>query len=643
MCGIAGRFHPVSLPEDPLWRGRADSLLAHRGPDGSGHYLDEKCELVHRRLALIDLSMAGQQPMSNEDGSILVVFNGEIYNHRELRAELKKRGHVFRSTSDTEALVHLYEEDGEEMVNHLRGMFAFAIYDCARSRLFIARDRFGIKPLYYARHREQWVFASEMKAILALQGFQPELDRQACYDFLGLTYIPEPATGFANIFTLPKGAALTFGRGDVPQPVKFYQPRAEPQTSGRMDELVEAVGQKLLAAVSGQVVADVPVAALLSGGIDSSLVVAAHARATGERPATFNVRFPDKAYDETPVALAVAEHCGTTHQTIELERDMLTTESIIELLLHFDQPFADTSLIPMYRVSRAIRERDIICALSGDGGDEVFGGYGRFWRANRFIQLMRLPRLMQQATSGIGHLLGGRTPNLGRQIVKAVALAQAAERDAAMLVAGLSNYLNETQKRELMSPGAGEQLQTVYRQFDGYEPPGVSDLEELSRRLTENLFAVSLPADMLRKVDMMSMLASIEVRVPMLDEELVAIGLRLPHRLKTDGRTGKLVLRELASRWLPAQVARHPKHGFGIPLDRMLPQSFSQVLNDLLLSPGARIRTFLDMKLVRHWLRLFERARRGQQETTISREGLYQRIFIVLALELWLQKHNLSW
>ena len=187
MCGIAGRFHPVRLPDDPLWHERADKLLAHRGPDGRGHYLDEHCELVHRRLALIDLSPAGQQPMRNEDGSVQVVCNGEIYNHTELRSELEKRGHRFRSTSDTEVLVHLYEEYGEELVAHLRGMFAFAIYDRPRRRLLLARDHFGIKPLYYARHGEQWVFSSEMKAILALEGFTPSLDRQACYDFLGLT------------------------------------------------------------------------------------------------------------------------------------------------------------------------------------------------------------------------------------------------------------------------------------------------------------------------------------------------------------------------------------------------------------------------------------------------------------------------
>ncbi len=643
MCGIAGRFHQVTLPLDPQWQGRADALLAHRGPDGSGHFIDANCELVHRRLALIDLSATGRQPLANEDGSVQVVCNGEIYNHQELRAELRARGHRFRGTSDTEVLVHLYEEHGAGMLSRLRGMFAFALYDQRRTLLMLARDRFGIKPLYHARHDGQFVFASEIKALLALEGFRPELDRQACYDFLGLTYIPEPATGFANIFALPKGTSLIVGRDDDETPPRpFHQVRAAPRVSGSLPEMAERVGASLLDAVSRQSVADVPVAALLSGGIDSSLVVAAYTRATKQPPATFNVRFPDKGYDETSYAVAVAEHCGTHHRTIDIDAGTLAPESVIELLEHFDQPFADTSLIPMYSVARAIREQGIICALSGDGGDEVFGGYGRFWRANQFIRLMGLPRLAQQAVKGVGHLLAVRTPNLGRQLIKAVRLAQAGERDSSVLIAGLSNYLNEEQKRELLLPNAG-QLRTVYRHFDGFEPRGVCDLEELSRRLTENLLAVALPGDMLRKVDMMSMRAGIEVRVPMLDEAVAEHGLSLPHRMKTDGRRGKLVLRELARQWLPAPVAHHRKQGFGIPLDRLLSGRFHQLLNDLLLSPSARIGAFLDINIVGEWLRLFERARHGSHQNAISREGLYQRIFIALALELWLRRHNLSW
>jgi asparagine synthase (glutamine-hydrolysing) len=646
MCGIAGRFNATALAPDAAWHERADALLAHRGPDGRGRFIDENCELVHRRLALIDLSETGAQPIANEDGGVQVVCNGEIYNHRKLRDELKARGHTFRGTSDTEVIAHLYEEHGERAVEYLRGMFAFAVYDRARRRLLLARDRFGIKPLYYATHRGQLVFASEIKAILALEGFEPRIDRQACYDFLGLGYVPEPATAFANIRALPKGSTLVADEGGQ-RTAQYHKTTARPardaQSERDLSVRVEETAAALLAAVERQSVADVPVAALLSGGIDSSLVVAAHARTASQQLATFNVRFPDAGYDETPLARAVSEHCGTSHQTIDLE-GALTPDAVFKLFRHFDQPFADTSLIPMYQVARAIRERGIICALSGDGGDEVFGGYGRFPRANRLVQLMKLPGWLSEATASAGERLTGMTRDLGRQLSKAVRLARAGQTDSSVLLAGLSNYLAEEQKRELVRAESRAELESVYRCFDGFRPPGVSDLEELSRRMTENLFTVGLPSDMLRKVDMMTMLCGVEARVPLLDEDVVELGLQLPHALKTNGREGKLVLRGLARRWLPPQVAAHPKHGFGIPLDRMLSNEFHTALRDLLLSPDARVRNVLDTSLIEFWLTQLAQAQQGNNTTTtISREGLYQRVFIVLALELWLREHQLSW
>jgi asparagine synthase (glutamine-hydrolysing) len=390
-------------------------------------------------------------------------------------------------------------------------------------------------------------------------------------------------------------------------------------------------------------VADVPVAALLSGGIDSSLVVAAYSQVSTESPRTFNVRFPDPDYDETAVAQAASTRYHTRHETIDLRDWAMSPDLVLGLLAHFDQPFADTSLIPMYWIARAIRERGIICALSGDGGDEAFGGYARFWRANRLVQLMRLPAWVQAATVLTGHHLSRWTRDWGRQIAKAMELAQEGQRDSAPLIAGLSNYLSEKQKSELLRTGACEGLQPVYRHFVGPNPPAARTLEELSRRMTENLFDVALPGDMLRKVDMMSMLASIEVRVPMLDEEMVAVGLRLPHRLKTDGQHGKLVLRGLAERWLPRQVVAHPKHGFDIPLDRLVTERFHEILGDMLLSPGARIRGFLDVAVVERWLAAFKKAGQGFATGTISRGGLYQRIIILLALELWMREHQLSW
>lgn len=641
MCGLAGRFHPASLPRDPQWASRVEALLAHRGPDGRGHYLETRCELVHRRLALLDLSPTGAQPMANEDGNVQVVFNGEIYNHRELRSELQARGHVFRGSSDTEVLVHLYEEQGERMAVRLRGMFAFALFDRARGRLLLARDRFGIKPLFWATHEGQWVFASEIKAILALPGFRPELDRQACYDFLGLSYVPEPATGYANIFALAKGTTLTVDeRG--PRSATFATITAAADSREARAELARKAEALLSSAVERQSVADVPVAALLSGGIDSSLVVAAHARSRTRPIKTFNVGFPDREHDETAMALATARRYRTEHRTIRLEPGDITPDSIFGLLRHFDQPFADPSLVPTFAVARSVREHGIICTLTGDGGDESFGGYPEFWRAERLAQLTMSPEWVLATAGGIARPLAGWTRDRGRQALKAVQLARAGRVSPPTLLAGLCNYLSETEKEELVQPLARAELQPVGRLF-GNPYAGGSGIEELSRQMSINHFDLSLPSDMLRKVDMMSMRAGIEVRVPMLDESLVDLALSLPHRMKTDGRTGKLVLRDVAAKWLPPEVAGHPKHGFTMPLDIMVRREFHDALGDLLGTGDSRTGAFLCNELIRDWLRQFRAAASGATTGSISREGLYRRVFILLALELWMRDQGLTW
>ena len=642
MCGIAGRFHPTQLPPDPGWRERADGLLTHRGPDGTGHFLDANCELVHRRLAIIDLTPTGDQPMPNEDGSVQVVFNGEIYNHVELRRDLEGQGHRFRGTSDTEVLAHLYEEDGPALVERLRGMYAFAIYDRLRRSLLLARDRHGIKPLYYAAREGGVVFSSEIKAILAASRMSPELDRQACYDFIGLGYVPEPASGFVGLRMLPGGTTLLVdARGEHARAIPSL--RAEPEAHLGLDEAVDAVQTALLRAVREQSRADVPVAALLSGGIDSSLVVAALCRATSATPSTFNVRFPETGFDETQMAQAVAQRYGTRHRTIEVDETVLAPDSVAALLRHFDQPFADSSLIPTYAVCRAIRDSGIVCTMSGDGGDEAFGGYASFWRLNVVRRLMRLPGHARCLLERAGRMLEPVTSDLGRQFAKIVRLAGVATGDTARLLAGFYNYLSEPQKEELVLGEARVGLLPADRIFGAFKPAGVRDLETLSVRLTEAIFADNLPGDMLRKVDMMSMRASIEVRVPMLDEEIVRCGLRLPHRLKTDGHRGKVVLRALARRWLPPRVAAHRKQGFSIPLDRMVGPAFHDMLAELLLSDSARTRTFLDTRIVELWVRWFRDAREGRRVGALSRGGLYQRVFILLALEIWLREQRLTW
>lgn len=642
MCGIAGRFHPTHLQPAALWHEKADTRLAHRGPDGQGHFLDERCELVFRRLALIDLTSTGDQPMWNEDGSVYIVFNGEVYNYQELRAGLVQRGHVFRGTSDTETLIHLYEELGADMLPRIKGMFAFAIYDAAKGRLLLARDRYGIKPLYYARHEEQWIFASEMKAITALDGFSPTLNRQACYDYLGLSFIPEPLTGFNEIHAIPPAHTLLIDANGA-HIHQYYAPKTQPDSELTLPDAVDQISEALIKSVKSQTVADVPVAALLSGGIDSSLIVAAHRRTASPSPSTFNVRFPDATFDETHLAQVVSDHCQTHHHTIDADAEALNPELVLDLLRHFDQPYADTSLIPMYWISRAVRSQGYICTLSGDGGDEVYGGYARFWRANRLMQLAQVPPILQNSMITVGNTMAHWTENLGRQVSKAVQLAQAGRQNSAILLSGLSNYLSEQQKQELVLADSRHDLEPVVRHFGNGNGDHAFDLEGLSRHMTENLFAVGLPSRMLRKVDMMSMLASIEVRVPLLDEDIVDLGMRLPHRLKTDGQTGKLVLRSLAEWWLPPEISTHPKHGFDIPLDALATPRFHQMLEDFLLASNARIRGLLSVPLIEAWLKTFKMGPQGNRGGVISRQGLYERIMLVLSLELWMRDYNLSW
>jgi asparagine synthase (glutamine-hydrolysing) len=640
MCGLAGRYDAAGLAPAEGWAERAATLLAHRGPDGSGAFRDERCELVHRRLALLDLSPTGAQPLANEDGSVLIVFNGEIYNHRELRRELAGR-HTFRGTSDTEVIVHLYEDLGPRCVERLRGIFAFAIYDRPRRRLLLARDRFGVKPLFYAQHEGAVLFASEMKAILAVPGFAPRLDRQACYDYLGLGYVPEPATGFANIQALAHGTMLvaTPGRRRV---MRYHATVVSPEPQRELAATADELAARLAGAVERQSVADVPVAALLSGGIDSSLVVAAHRRAVNATAATFNVRFPDQSYDETPYAAAVARRYGMQHTTVDVAPAELSPDALFELLRHFDQPFADTSCIPMYAVSRAVQSHGIRCTLSGDGGDEAFGGYQRFWQLNRLNRLMRAPAPLRRVARIAGGGLAVATRDLGRRLAKAARLAGDGRRDSGALLAGLESYLTEPQKTKLVSRDARLELLPGHRLFDGHRPAGVTDLEELSRRMTETLFGVSLPSDMLRKVDMMSMRASIEVRVPMLDEDVVDLGVALPHRLKTDGKSGKLVPRALARRWLPPRVASHRKQGFSIPLDVMVDDRLHQAAHDLLDGGAARLRGAPDRRRVSRGVGAVAGAgTRGNRG--VSREGRFRRVVTLLALEQWMRDYHLSW
>ncbi|PYV61653.1 MAG: asparagine synthase (glutamine-hydrolyzing), partial [Acidobacteria bacterium] len=408
MCSIAGIVYEDGSQEAAMAAvRRMIALQRHRGPDGVGFYDTVGASLGHCRLAIIDLSDAGHQPMADLEGRYWITFNGEIYNHRELRHDLKVRGHVFKGHSDTEVLPHLYEEEGPEFVSKLRGMFALAIYDARTRTLLLARDRFGIKPLFYAPGKDRLSFASEIRPLLELPGIDTRPDKQAIYDFAALFYVPAPETFYVGIRALQPGELLEaqLNRDGVSWKTRtYYLWSITPDPTLTLDQATERANEFLTTAVQRQLESEVPLGSLLSGGIDSSLVSVAAQTALDGELRTFNVRFPEKEYDETWAATAVAEHIGSRHETLDMNGVGGTWEHVTSLLSHAGQPFADTSLFAVNAVCRLMR-RHVTVALSGDGGDEGFAGYDSYWRIARIAKLQRLaPPIWRTGAVGLAPL-----------------------------------------------------------------------------------------------------------------------------------------------------------------------------------------------------------------------------------------------
>jgi asparagine synthase (glutamine-hydrolysing) len=637
MCGIAGWLG--NLPDSENYAGRMVQALRHRGPDAYGIRSWLEATLVHTRLSIIDLSPAGAQPMANEDGTIWIVFNGEIYNHRELRHGLERRGHVFKGYSDTEVLPHLYEEDGVESVSKLRGMFALAIYDTRRRTLILARDRFGIKPLFYASQKDRLVFASEIRALLELPGIDIRPDRQAIYDFAALLYVPAPETFYTGIRALQPGEILE-ARLDATELLwttrTYHRWSITPDPALTLDQATDRADELLTTAVSRQMESDVPLGTLLSGGIDSSLVSAAAQNALKNGGLqTFNVRFSENGYDETWAAIEAATHIGSRHETLEVEDNQGTWEHVTALLLHCGQPFADTSLFAVNAVCRLMRQH-VTVALSGDGGDEGFGGYDLYWQIARIARWQVLPEsvwrqgaLFLKPLAGLG-LVRKHLPQRAREIAGA---------DDTAILQDLFCWVRDEEHKALCRTEDLLPLRRLFEpQWDYCLPRPSSRLERLSLHTTEVNTRLVLPNDFLFKVDTASMKESLEVRVPMLDEELFTFGLSLPHRLKVNGRTCKKVLRAIAQRKLPPKVANKPKMGFGIPVDAWVNTDFKARLRDVLLGPSSKLPEFFRPKAYRPVVEAFCDGRPSQG---VSREGLYQRAIMLLSVQLAID-HNVG-
>ena len=629
MCGIAGWVGTV--PEAEHCATRMIGHLRHRGPDARGIQLWDDAALVHTRLSIIDVSATGAQPLSNEDGTVWTVFNGEIYNHRELRRKLEAKGHIFKGHSDTEVLPHLYEQEGPDCVRHLRGMFALAIYDWRARMLLLARDRFGIKPLYYAPSARRLAFASEIKALRAVPDVDARPDEQAISDFAALFFIPAPATFYAGIRALQPGETLRAEldgsriRWDTE---RFHHWSLAPDPTLTLGDAVDRTDELLTAAVRRQMQSDVPLGALLSGGIDSSLVSAAAQAAAHGALRTFNVGFAETAYDETWAATTTAQHIQSCHETLELRSREGTWDEVVGLLRHAGQPFADTSLFAVDAVSRLMREH-VTVALSGDGGDEAFGGYDYFWRIARLVRLQEVPPAVWRQCSRLA------PPLVRLGVVRdhvPQRLRDVAGIDDTTIVQDLCCWVSRQEHSALCHLTNVLPVRRLFESYwDWHLPQATSRLERLSALTTEINARLVLPNDFLFKVDIASMRHGLEVRVPMLDEDLFEFGLSLPHGLKVKGRRCKRVLRGLAERRLPLTVANKPKLGFGIPMDTWINTDVKKRIKDVLLGPSCRLPEFFRLAAYAPVVEAFCGDRACSE---IGRGGLYQRITMLLSLQL---------
>jgi asparagine synthase (glutamine-hydrolysing) len=581
MCGIAG-IVSVGRPDAALVRQMCD-MLAHRGPDGVGYYEDQHAVLGMRRLAIIDVAR-GQQPVYNEDGTVAAVFNGEIYNFAELRAELLRRGHQMVTDGDSECIAHLYEEYGDSLVDHLRGMFAFAVWDVARQRLLLARDRAGKKPLYWRNDGWSMFFASELKALAADPGLVRRVDLTALHHYLTYQYVPAPWSIYQGVSKLLPGHVLTWQDGKVETRRYWELPRTPPESVGSVAEAAERLRELLLEATRIRMMSERPLGAFLSGGVDSSAVVAAMAANSAHPVKTFCIGFEDATFDERAHARIVANRYGTDHH------EQVVTSSALELLpsltWHYDEPFADSSAIPTFYVSQ-LSSQHVTVVLTGDGGDESFGGYQRYL-AMAVAGQLPVPGVVRPGLRRLSSRLAGAGdwPRVQRVARALDVLGQPPSRRYARLV---SCFMPE-QKSRLYSAELREQVGDI----DSYclIDQAFARSRALSQvgKIMEVDIHTYLPGDILAKVDIATMACSLEARCPFLDHQLMEWAAGLPDRFKLRKGTTKFLLKKAMEPWLPPELLGRDKHGFGVPMATWLRTSFRDLARDVLTDATARSR-----------------------------------------------------
>ena len=619
MCGIAGKVS-AAAPVDEALLHRMCAVIEHRGPDSRGVYLDDGVGLGIQRLRIIDLQ-TGDQPIYNEDRSVVVVLNGEIYNYRELREELAVRGHRFSTGTDTEVIVHLYEELGLDCVSRLRGMFAFALWDTRERRLMLARDRLGKKPLFYAVEDDTLWFGSEAKAILQ----DPEIDRTVDLDaidaYLHFQYVPHPLSAFAALAKLPPAHVLSWRDGEVEKKRYWRLSYAERSAPSSYEDALERIREKLLEATRLRLRSDVPLGAFLSGGVDSSAVVAAMAQQLSEPVRTFSIGFDVGAYDETPHARRVAELFGTNHTELRVEPHAI--EILPQIAWHYGEPFADSSAIPSYYLAELTRQH-VTVALNGDGGDESFAGYTRYVGTGVADRVAGLPRPLRAGLSTAARLLGpnAREASFRSRLDR---LGRAVSMDEPERYAMWMAYFTERERERMYTAELRAQLRertapNVVRMV--WE---ASDACDRVNRLLDVDVNTYLPGDLLVKMDIASMAHSLEVRSPLLDHEFVELCAGIPGAWKLAGGTTKKLFKDALRPWLPADVLDRPKQGFAVPLDTWFRGPLRRLPEDVLLDPATIARGLFRPEYVRG---LIDDHVSGARDNS-------GRIWALLQLELW--------
>ena len=639
MCGIAGIFHRDGRPVDLELLARMTRTLVHRGPDEEGYYRNQcaplDCErlgapvytsegqgnvgLGHRRLSIIDLA-SGQQPLSNEDGTVWVSFNGEIYNFESLHDELETKGHRFRTRCDTETIVHAYEEWGDQCVERFRGMFAFAVWDERRRRLYLARDRVGKKPLYYLLDPRRFFFASELKAILEAPDVPREIDLTSLSDYLSLLYVPSPKSILTAVRKLPP-AHYAVVTADGFRIARYWDLPFQPVSDEPEEHLIEDLLSSLEEATRLRMISEVPLGAFLSGGVDSSAVVAAMAKISNEPVITNSISFSVAAYNEAHYAERVARLYNTDHHEFHVTPEAVPV--IEKLSWHYDEPFADSSAVPTYYVSKMARER-VTVSLSGDGGDENFAGYRRYYFDMRenFVRDL-IPRAMGRALFG---LLGRLYPKADYlpQVFRGKAFISNIARDPVHAYFFSVSAFQEEAKGQALRADVGSSLdgyQTLDLFRDYYSQAPAADHLSRIQYLDVRTY---LCEDILTKVDRASMAVSLEVRCPLLDHLFMERVARIPWHSKLAGRDGKHILKRALKQYLPDEILYRRKMGFGVPISEWLRGGVREYAEDLVLRGGGSRAFFATDYLEKIW-----------QEHQRGVRNWATELWIVMIFNLW--------